>query len=199
MCIGAVEELLQLARTVRPATAAVAAAAGGTADGTGDERFGGGTDRRRGFVLFLAKLSLPAPTFLPRHVQKYQHFWCYGVLVVTNSDEVAFAMPFVMPTSQVWNTEPAECAGMRIDEWYCSYDASKILKAYRSIPIHMQIGMRKWGSKIEVLPRFLRCQQNPPLLKFSSHSSKAFQQCLTKWSSHTLSHMISSLSGKHWF
>ena len=74
MCIGAVEELLQLARTVRPATAAVAAAAGGTADGTGDERFGGGTDRRRGFVLFLAKLSLPAPTFLPRHVQKCQHF-----------------------------------------------------------------------------------------------------------------------------
>lgn len=70
-CSGAVEELLQLARTVRPAAAA--AGGGGTADGTGDERFGGGSsDRTRGFVLFLAKLSLAA-TFLPRHVQKYKH------------------------------------------------------------------------------------------------------------------------------
>ena len=38
------------------------------------------------------------------------------MLVVTNSDEVAFAMSFVMPTSQVWNTGPAECAGMKIDQ-----------------------------------------------------------------------------------
>ena len=66
------EELLQLTRTVRPAAAA--AAGGGTADGTGDERFSGGsTDRTRGFVLFLGKLS-PAATFLPRHVQKFQNF-----------------------------------------------------------------------------------------------------------------------------
>ena len=77
------------------------------ASGRQDERF-------RAHSKLSLCCHLPPPASSRTKIPKCMILRLSGVVIVTNSEGAAFAMPLVMYTVQVWITEPPEIEEMKI-------------------------------------------------------------------------------------